>query len=109
MKKFIKILHSNYFLLPVFLIEVLLLLSFVIFGVGNTFIWIKSKDSTFWESVILAVTFIAIAVESSATKKSVEYLEYSSRPTGYFLLFRSLLYIKNTSKFSHGFLRDRLL
>ena len=33
------------------------------------------------------------------TRKSTKYLEYQTRPTAFFLLFRSLMYVKNTSNF----------
>ena len=56
--------------------------------------------------IILFLTFLGLlwyAWETKsmkkATQKSTEYLEYQTRPTAFFLLFRSLRYVKNTSNF----------
>jgi len=48
---------------------------------------------------ILFATFLALLWYTWETRKSAKYLEYQTRPTAFFLLFRSLMYVKNTSNF----------
>ncbi len=48
---------------------------------------------------ILFATFWALLWYAWETRKSAKYLEYQTRPTAYFLLFKSFMYVKNTSNF----------
>lgn len=49
--------------------------------------------------IVLVITARVLYLQVRETKKSTKYLEYQSRPTAFFLLFRSLMYVKNTSMF----------
>ncbi len=56
----------------------------------------------YWTAISVVVSALTVIVScwvATRIHKQTKYLEYSSRPTAYFLLFRNLMYIKNTSNF----------
>jgi len=48
---------------------------------------------------VLFLTAVFIGWQAWETKKTAKYLEYQTRSTAYFLLFKSFMYVKNTSNF----------
>lgn len=62
-----------------------------------------SDAKFFWLDLIASVVLVVTAgfsfMAARAAKKSSRYSEYSQRPTAYFLLYRSMMYVKNTSNF----------
>ena len=110
MEKFKKVLNSNYFFIIIVLIISFLLLNFT-FRIGKLNKFFNWRGWEGISSIVLAITFIFIAIESIATKKSANYLEHSIKPIAWFIIrsAKTLIEREYVEKDTGCFIRRRRL
>ena len=109
MEKLKKLLNSNYFLIPILLVEFYFLFLFI-FGKEGLTSFFEWKGWEGVSSIVLAITFIYIAKQAYATQKSTKFLEYQTRPITWFFLMspqtlnhpdkKNWFFVKNESKYT---------